>query len=186
MIDRTATLTLFSSWVLGIALLCNASASGQVVRLHPARPIAPQIAGGSFSISATPSSINFVLIHMGQATASGPVSIVSTLSLSAVSNVSLYGYFSSSNALSTASGDVILASSVFGRDPSGAHTTYTPFTQTNPFGASNGLLIYQLTNLASLNGTRNDALYLMIDTSAEPQLAAGSYVGTLILQAQAF
>lgn len=171
---------------LGTALLWGAAAPGQVVRLHATHSAKPQIITGSYAIAVSPSSVSFNLVHAGQAQASAVVSIQTVSHLTVVSSISLYGYFSSSTALTTGAGDTIPASSVYGQDPAGSCTTMTAFSQATPFSGQNGLLIYQLGSLVSFAGTRSDSLSLMIDTTALPQLAAGTYVGTLSLEAQAF
>ncbi len=184
--------TCLRPWILaacfcfGKALLWGAAASGQVVRLRNTRVAKPELVTGSFSILVNPSSVSFNLVQAGQSRASAAISITSNIDFTIVGNISLYGFFSSSSALTTTAGDVIPASSVYGEDPSGSCTTMTAFTQTTPFSGNSGLLIYQLKSLLSFAGTRTDPLSLMVDTTAEPQLPAGTYTGTLTLEAQAF
>ena len=85
---------------------------------------------------------------------------------------------------------------VYGRCPTGSPTAFTAFTQNTPFSAATGLLVYRTgnlvalgsgrtDNLVALGSGRTDSLFLMVDLSASPQLPAGSYRGTLVLQAQA-
>ncbi len=169
-------------------LLCagtSLSSSAQVVRLHPAKA-APQLTSGTLSISVTPSAVNFALVPGGQARGSSPLSIISSINFTVVSSVSLFGYFSSTNALTTQAGDVLPSSVIFGQDLAGSPTSFTAFTQTTPFGGNNGLMIYRVGNLVSFNQNRTDTLSLMIDLTSIPQVAAGSYQGTLVLEAQAF
>ncbi len=169
-----------------IASMSAFAAAGQVLRLRSSTAVAPQLVTGSLSISATPTAINFALVPNGQATASSAISIVTTANLTAVSSVSLYGYFSSASALTTAAGDVLPSSAVFGQCPTGSATSYAAFTQTNPFTGTNGLLLLRSTSLVSLSGSRTDSLFLRVDLSGLPQLPAGLYTGSLVLQAQAF
>jgi hypothetical protein len=69
----------------------------------------------------------------------------------------------------------------------GLPTTYTAFTQTNPFGgAGASLKLFTQPVLIGVNGNRTDALSLKIDLTSLPELPADKYTGTLILQAQIF
>ncbi len=170
--------------LLAAVFIALPTANAQVVRLGaPARPH-PQLALGSLGISASPSSISFTLAAGGQALASSPISIQTTANLSALGSLSLYAYFMSSTALASGS-DAIQASMVYGRCPTGSSTTLTAFSQTTPFSAASGLLVYRTGNLVALGSGRTDSLFLVVDLSTAPQLPAGSYTGTLVLQAQA-
>ncbi len=174
-------LCIFLFSLLGV----TATAGGQIVRLGaPARPH-PELALGSLGISASPSTISLTLVAGGQAFGSSAISIQTAANLSVLSSLSLYAFFTNSAALSSSSGDTIPASMVYGRCPTGSPTAFTAFTQSAPFSAASGLQLYRTGNLVMLGSGRTDSLFLMIDLSATPQLPAGSYTGTLILQAQA-
>lgn len=162
--------------------------SGQVIRVgvQPTRA-QQQLALNTMTVTSSPSTVNFTLGSRQASTGSAPVSITTSWLLGVASTVRLYGYFSSSAALSSTGGDgsVIPASSVLGQCPTGSPTSLTPFTQAGPFSGSTSLLIFQQSAVASALVTRTDQLSLTIDLSSLPQLPAGSYSGTLILQAQA-
>lgn len=126
--------------------------------------------------------------------AGGDVSVSVTLDWTVQgnrTNVELWGAFaSSSEALADGNGYFIPSSAVEGRVTTGSPTTFTPFTAT----ASNGflgaagaalLLVSEDPSGANRSGTRTDALELQIDQTGL-SLPAGTFTGTLTLQATAF
>ncbi len=143
------------------------------------------------SISATPNNITFTLAQGGAATASAPVVITTNwLLLPTRANLVLDAFFASSSAALTdgaSTPDNIPTSAVLGKVSTGAPTSYTAFTQTaalGPAGAGLTLLTLPLSS-SNRSGSRSDSLSLEINLSALPQLPAGTYTGTLTLQAQA-
>jgi hypothetical protein len=145
----------------------------------------------SLTISATPNAVSFSLVSGGVAVANFPVVITTTWVLgSGRANVVLDGYFSSSTGALTFAGppaSSIPTSSVLGQMTTGSPTVFTAFTQTSVFGgAGAGLTLFtQALTTTNRAATRTDSLSLEIDLTALPQLPAGSYTGTLTLQAQA-
>jgi hypothetical protein len=102
----------------------------------------------------------------------------------------LVGFFSSATAALTngaATPVNIPASEVLGQMTTGAPTTFTSFTQTAPLGAAGAGLTLFSEPLTGTNRTANrtDNLNLEINLAAQPQLPAGTYTGTLNIQAQA-
>lgn len=162
--------------------------SGQVLRVG-AQPVRQQqqLALNTLTVTSSPSTVNFALASRQASPGSVPVSITTSWLLGVAATVRLYGYFSSSAALASTGSDgvTIPSTSVLGQCPTGAPTSLTPFTQAGPFSGSFSLLIFQQSALVSVLATRTDQLSLTIDLSSLPQLPAGTYSGTLILQAQA-
>lgn len=143
----------------------------------------------SLSLSLSANSVNFTL-SPGSATNAGSTTITATTSWvlnPSRTAVKVYAYFgSSAAALTDGSGDNI-PSSAFSISDNGGAAAAT--TNTVVFGAANAGL--QLANVA-INGTnknsnRTDQMAFNIDLSGGtlPQLPAGSYTGTLNIQAQA-
>jgi hypothetical protein len=147
--------------------------------------------GESLTISASPTTVNFTLAKGATATGSSAVAIVTTwLLLPTRANVILDGYFASASAALTdgnATPNNIPTSEVLGQVPTGTPTSYTAFTSTAALGPSGaGLTLFtQALTSANRSGTRTDNLSLEINLAAQPQLPAGSYTGTLTLQAEA-
>jgi hypothetical protein len=153
------------------------------------------ILGESLTVAATPSSgVSFTLVSGGTATGSAPVAMTTTWVMSgARGSVTLTGYFTTAasaligQATSPAS---IPSSEVFGQVTTGAPTTYTAFTQT-PTGSALGtagaslVLFTQAISGTNRAASRSDNLNLQINLTAQPQLPADTYTGTLNLQAQA-
>lgn len=80
----------------------------------------------------------------------------------------------------------IPSSEVLGRVTTGTPTTYTAFTQSNPLGGSGAslLLVKETFHPSTGGGSRTDALSLEINLANQPQLPAGTYSGTLYIEAQ--
>ena len=145
----------------------------------------------SLSISVTPSSVNVPLIAGGVGAESNPIMVTTSWILArSRTEVDLYGYFANPEAALTdgsASPVNIPTSAVFGQMPSAGLTSFLPFTYDNPIGPAGGSLRLwgQLIGDTNYSVTRTDTLYLQIDLSNQPDIPAGSFTGTLILQAQA-
>ena len=164
----------------------TAEAAAQAVRVGQgvAKPAA--VLGGSVTVTATPASVSFHLISKGVATSSAGVGVTTTWTgLSRLCKLNLYGYFSSAGAALTNGSPAtnIPTSAVLGQVPTGFPKAYTPFTQSNPIGGAS-LLLYCELFMMGANGSRADTLNLEINLEDLPQLPAGTYTGTLYLQAQ--
>ncbi len=106
------------------------------------------------------------------------------------STVRLVGYFSSATAALTNGATTpvnIPASEVLGQVTTGTPTSFTAFTQTAPLGAAGAGLTLFTQGLSGTNRTANrtDNLNLEINLAGQPLLPAGTYTGTLNIQAQA-
>ena len=145
----------------------------------------------TLTVAATPASVSFSLAPGAATVASSPVSITTTWVLKATrSNVNLYAWFTTPSAALTDGGSPannIPSSVVYGLVSTGSPTSYTAFTQSNALGTSGGglQLFTQALTSANRSANRSDNLSLKIDLTSLPQLPAGSYAGTLTLQAQA-
>jgi hypothetical protein len=147
--------------------------------------------GESLTVAATPSAVAIPLVSGGVATGTSPVAITTTWVLSASrTTVTLVGYFASATVALTdgaATPDNIPASEVLGQMTTGTPTSFTAFTQTAPLGTPGAGLTLFTQGLSAANRTANrtDNLSLEINLASQPQLPAGSYTGTLNIQAQA-
>lgn len=171
-------------WLLSTLVLSGlllSAARAQVVRVNP-RPHGVIV--GSIGVSATPANVNLTLVP-GSISAAQTVAVTSYWFLQAVSQASLYAFFSSTDALTNGI-DVIPSSAVIGQMPSGSVPTATSFTQSGPFATGSGLKLFTRTVVVGLNTTSTDTLYLQVNLSSLPQLGAGTYSGTMSLQVQAF
>lgn len=145
----------------------------------------------SLSLSVTVNTVNFTLVDGQTVAGSAAVPITTNwVLLPSRTSVKLYSFFASSTAALTdgyTTPDNIPSSDVLGQVTTGLPTTFTAFSQTAPFGASGaGLQLYtQAISSSSSNfvGTRTDNLSLEIATPTT--LPAGTYTGTLTLEAQA-
>ena len=170
--------------MLLLGVLCPGIALAQSFKLNSTREVRPRLSVGSIAVSVSPSVVNMALVAGGQSAPSPTISINNLVSLTALGTFALYASFASGSALTDSAGNVIPASAVFGKCTT--FNSYTPFTQLGPLSTRSSLLIYQTNSLATLLVNQNQTCNLMIDLTSLPQLPAGSYSGTLIVQAQAF
>ncbi len=140
----------------------------------------------SVSVSASPGTVSFTLVSNGPASGSSAVTITTTWVLKpSRTTITTYAYFSSSTAALTdgsAPPNNIPSSSVKGSVNGGAST---PFTGTSPFAVGSSLTVSTVAITgANRNSSAADTLALTIDTTGLA-LPAGTYTGTLVIQAQA-
>ncbi|MGC2638475.1 MAG: hypothetical protein WA294_14930 [Acidobacteriaceae bacterium] len=147
----------------------------------------------SLTISATPGTATFTLVPLGTSN-SQTVAITQTWALqSSRAHVTLTGWFATAgqaltNGATTPS--YIPSSAVLGQVTTGSPTTYTAFTQTTTspaLGVSGASLVLTSTPITSSNYSfsRTDNLNLEINLTGVNTVPAGTYTGTLNLQAQA-
>lgn len=145
----------------------------------------------SLTILASPSNVNFTLAAGSTANGSAPVAITTSWVLASNrAAVHLYAWFATPAAALTDGGSPannIASSMVYGQVTTGTPTAFTPFTQSDALGTAGGGLALFTQAISSTNraSSRSDNLSLQINLSNLLQLPAGSYTGTLTLQAQA-
>jgi hypothetical protein len=182
---------------LGSFLLSAPAAYSQALNSNTATVTLSATLGESLTVSAAPTSgsaVNFTLVSGGTATGSAPVAMTTSWVMKGSrSSVTMTGYFSSAAQAMTGTGaspGYIPTSEILGQVTTGAPTTFTAFTQT-PTGGALGtagatlVLFTQAVSGTNRASSRNDNLNLEINLTAQPQLPADTYTGTLNLQAQA-
>lgn len=174
-----------TSRIVLLLMTATCSAQAQWVKLNSTRGATPQISLGSISVSATPATVNLTLVPGGRSVMSPTLTITYGVTLTVLTNFSLYASFATTSALTDNAGNTIPSSAVLGQCPSGTPTSLTPFTQSGPFASGSSLLVYQTSSLATLLAAKAQTCNLVIDLTSLPQLPAGSYSGNLIIQAQA-
>ena len=138
----------------------------------------------SVTIAAGPGTVNFVLVPNGPAPGSVPVVITTSWALAKTrTSVKLFAYFASAAALNDGAGDNIPNTSVKATVNGGALTVFNTAT---PYGGNFGLTVFnQAITAVNANSSHGpDSLALTIDTTGLG-IPAGTYVGTLVLEAQA-
>lgn len=164
----------------------TAKGAAQAVRVGQGGTRPAAIFGGSVTVTAAPAFVNFRLISQGVTAGSNGVGVTTTWTgLRRLCKLNLYGYFSGAGAaLSGGSPPVnIPTSAVLGQMSTGFPSEYTPFAQSNPIAGASLLLYCELFMIGGY-GTRTDTLNMEINLAGLPQLPAGTYTGTLYLQAQ--
>ncbi len=142
----------------------------------------------SLTVSLTGgSTVNFTLVPGGVATGSTPVGIQTSWVLQpSRGTVRLVGYFDTTTSLTQGGGVYIPMANILGQVTTGTPTSFTAFTQTvsgiGTAGASLELFSETITG-TNKNKTRNDSLNLEVDLTTVPQQPAGTYSGTLRIQA---
>ena len=182
--------------VSGIALAVTALASLSLTAnaLSALNSNAPTVAlsaslAESLSLSIVNGSVGFTLTNGTTTVGDKSVAITSKWTLLPTrTSVKVYGSFSDSTAaLTDGSSNNIASANVLGKVSTGTPTAFTAFTQTAAFGGAGAglLLVNQAISSSTPNfvGTRTDNLDLEISTPSD--LPAGTYTGTLTLQAQA-
>ncbi len=140
----------------------------------------------SLTLAVSPGTVNFTLVPNGTANGNSAVSITTTWVLARTrTSVSVYAYFTSTTALTDGGTPAnTVATSKFNGNINGA--VYSAFTGgSSPWGA-NSLLVYtqSLGGAGTFNSSHTDTLGLQVDTTGL-SLPAGTYTGTLNIQAQA-
>jgi hypothetical protein len=141
----------------------------------------------SLTVTLDANAVNFALTA-GSATNPGITGVTSTTTWTLASGrtaVGVYAYFTNA-AQALSFGTNYIPSSAFSIADNGGAAT--PLTSTVPFATNAG---YQMENVAITNANRSgsatDVMTFNIDLSGGtlPQLPAGTYTGTLNIQAQA-
>ena len=183
--------------VLGLLLSALTPACyAQAIRARPSISVGPKPALlilGSLTIAASPTSANFTLVSGGISNAPSVTVTTSWLVVALGTDpLDVYGYFASPSAAlqnTTSSSFVIPSSAVFGQvtGTAGIVSSYTAFTQATPQSSASGLHLASTTQAFLLIGlgSQVNTLSLRINLSGQPQLPAGTYTGTLTLQAVA-
>ncbi len=138
----------------------------------------------TLTVAATPSTVTFTLVAGGSATGSPTVTVTTTWVLGSRTAVNLFGYFATTTAALTGGGNNIPTSEVLGQLNGGAFNAFTATGALGPAGAGLDLFTQSITS-ANKSANRSDTLALQINLTSQPQLPAGTYTGTLTLQAQA-
>jgi len=177
--------------ILFVLSLASVSAHAQAYRVRPiARPTPKYVgSGGTLTIQAAPNLVNFALVAGGTAQGSSGITITTSWDVFGIlPTLAVYGYFTNSTSALTdgrSPAHLIPSSAVLGQVTTGVPTSYTPFTETTGFGGAGAGLTLVNTNLGLIvtTGSRTDVLNLQINLSGVSNIPAGTYTGTLTLQA---
>jgi hypothetical protein len=171
---------------LGLAVLAGRS-QAQVLNSGAKTITLQAVLTDSITVSLSGNAVNFNLAP-GSANNPGSLGITATTSWTlkpSVGNLNLYAFFSSSAAaLTDGAGDNIPSADFLISDNAGP---FTALTNTVPFGGANAGLQVSSIKIIGTNksGSRTDLMNFNINLSTLPQLPAGTYTGTLTIQAQA-
>jgi len=172
-------------WMMAVMLFLTTIASAQVINSGVQSIALSATLAESISVNLSSNSVSFALTS-GSASNAGSTGVTATTTWisKAGRNLTLYAYFSSSAAaLSDGAGNNIPSANFQISDNAAA---FTGLTSTVAFGgASAGLSLYTV-KITGLNktGSHTDSMLFNIDLSTLPNLPAGTYAGTLNIQAQ--
>jgi hypothetical protein len=180
----------FGRRMAGLALVVAAlaGAAGAQVSNSGASTITLQaVLSQSITLTLSGNAVNFSLAA-GSASNPGNTSITATTTWTlrpSVGSLKVYAFFANAAAaLTDGAGDNIPSADFQISNNGGA---FTALTNTVPFGGANAGLQLSSTPILGSNrtGTRNEVMDFNINLSPLPNLPAGGYTGTLIIQAQA-
>jgi hypothetical protein len=170
-----------------LAVMLAAPASAQVLNSAASTITLNAVLSQSITLTLSANAVNFNLTS-GSAANPGSTSITATTSWTlkpSVGNLKVYAFFGNSgSALTDGAGNNIPSADFQISNNGGA---FTALTNTVPFGGANAGLQLSSTPILGNNksGTRNDVMNFNINLVPLPNLPAGSYTGTLTIQAQA-
>jgi hypothetical protein len=141
----------------------------------------------SITVSLSSNAVNFTLTQ-GSGSNPGSTSVTATttwLLRPNVGNLMVYAFFSSSTAALTDGTGNNIPSADFQISNNGG--PFTALTNTVPFGGANAGIQLSTTRILGNNrtGSRTDTMNFNINLVPLPNLPAGTYTGTLTIQAQA-
>lgn len=168
-----------------VALACVTQA--QVLNSGASTISLNAVLNDSITLTLSSNAVNFTLT---QGSASNPGSTAVTAKTTwllrpNVGSLKVYAFFSSSTAALTDGAGNNIPSADFQISNNGG--AFTALTNTVPFGGANAGLQLSSTPILGNNrsGTRNDTMNFNINLVPLPNLPAGTYTGTLTIQAQA-
>jgi hypothetical protein len=170
--------------VLGLAALAG---HAQVLNSGASTITLQAVLNDSITVSLSGNAVNFNLTA-GSASNPGSLGITATTSWAlkpSVGSLKLYAFFASSTtALTDGAGNNIASANVEISNNAGP---LTALTSTVPFGGANAGTLLSNTKILGNNrsGSRTDLMNFNINLLTLPSLPAGTYTGTLTIQAQA-
>lgn len=173
-------LALIVTWLLGYSHAQVLNSGASTITLQA-------VLNESLTVSLSGNAVKFNLTA-GSANNPGNTSITATTTWVLKPNagaLSLYAFFSNSaSALTDGAGDNIPSADFQVSDNAGP---FNALTNTVPFGGAGAGLLLSATKITGnkRTGTNTDVMNFNINLSTLPNLPAGTYTGTLTIQAQA-
>ena len=173
--------------VVCVATMFAAGAHAQVRNSGASTITLNAVLNDSITVSLSSSAVNFTLTA-GSASNPGSTGVTATttwLLRPSVGSLKLYAFFASSTAALTDGAGNNIPSADF--QVSNNAGPFNSLTNTVPFGGANAGLQLSSTPILGNNrsGTRTDNMNFNINLAPQPNLPAGTYTGTLTIQAQA-
>lgn len=190
----TRRFKMFSGLALAVTSIISLPSNIQAASLNSST--APTVSltatlGESLSVSITNNNVSFTLVNGTTVNGVGTVPITTTWVLGpGRTNVKLYGFFANSaQALSDgySTPDYIASANVLGTvtGANSSASSASPFSATAPFGGASAGLQLMSQAISSSNWVGNSSNTLSLQIATPASLPAGTYTGTLTLQAQA-
>lgn len=170
------------------AILFTAPSRAQVLNTGASPISLNAVLQDSITLSLSSHAVNFTLVG-GSANNPGSTRITATtfwVLRPNVGSLNLYAFFSSSSAALTDGAGHNIPSADFQISDNGG--AFAALTNTVPFGGANAGLRVSSVPIRGYNriGIKFDQMTFNINLAPLPNLAAGTYTGTLTIQAQAF
>jgi hypothetical protein len=170
-----------------VVIVLAAGAHAQVINSGASTISLNAVLNDSITVSLSSNAVNFTLTQ-GSGSNPGSTAVTATttwLLRPNVGSLKLYAFFSSAtSALTDGAGNNIPSADFQISDNGGA---FNALTNTVPFGGANAGLQLSSTPILGNNrsGSRTDNMNFNINLVPLPSLPAGTYTGTLTIQAQA-
>jgi hypothetical protein len=170
-----------------LAIVLASSARAQVLNSGASTISLNAVLNDSITVSLSSNAVNFTLTQ-GSGSNPGSTGVTATTSWLLRPNIGslkLYAFFATSTAALTDGAGNNIPSADFQISNNGG--AFNALTNTVPFGGANAGLQLSSTPILGNNksGTRTDQMNFNINLVPIPNLPAGTYTGTLTIQAQA-
>jgi hypothetical protein len=171
---------------LGLAVAMSQASNAQALNSNVATVALNAVLAESLTVAAGPATVNFTpLAPNGTTNGSAPVVITTTWALGkARVSMKVYAGFTSAIALTDGAGDNIPTANITGAVNGGAAAPFTGAS--GPIASNNAITVFSqvVGAVGTFNSTHSDSVALQINTTGLA-LPAGTYTGTLTIQAQA-
>ncbi len=184
-------------WIVGVGLIAGVVlsapwvAAAQAIRVGQIRPqvVVPEVEARSLTVTASPTPVDITLVA-GRTSSAETVAITTTWEGNCTGGctITLYGYFSTAAAALADAGVDIPSSEILGEVTGGIPTAYTAFTNTYSGVGIAGASLELATKTVTGDETKGTSfiydLSLEIDLANQTTLPAGTYTGTLTIEAE--
>ncbi len=172
-------LLLVAAGIASVPAVAQLNPPKGTVTINAVEALTVNVTNAAITIPLSPNTAN----NLSTSPATGTIITTAWVLTSSRTAVKIFIFAATPNPLSNGTNTIPATSIKI--SSTGRGGTYNALAAGTPFGT--GLQIGPTTNITSLNqsGNRIDTIFFAIDTTFNPQLSAGTYSGSLSIQAQA-